>query len=639
MSTEEPEKDEKVDPFYTLYDQLFVEPQPSTLPTQVQLNSAIMMSRAECAVSRSHIKTWEQIIASKFEYSLILEDDIWFHSDFANNLNKVWNEIILNAEINGKFDILYLSYQEVKYGAPKTILSKHLFRPERGLWHLSGYVISREGAKKLLKLLPSRGPIDLWINHQFNNLNVIASRQSIIGQRRDIESSNSYSILPTLTKIGAITSESAALFNIRPIERPVFVFGFDESANTSVAMALSMLGYRCCSDLEDIPISEMTRLINGRDDRIFDSYVNIGSLYNILNELIVRYPKAKFIITSNKQPKENSTFLQLNQNLKGTDFTILYTDAPNKWKILSEHLRCAPPQSRYPELNGIGKRTIVEEKNELNWKSKSKKSRHDKSPWIIESIESWNGINCLTPELKVDKNENAIVVKDSFEYLDERYWIARTDTFTDNLALFRTENLKCISKLGAVLSIKKESLGVRNYSAASICSKDQYLYGKFEVTMQASNLPGVITGFFLYRNSPRQEIDIEILGYQPNRLLINVFYNPGCEGTKYDYGYRGSPCYIDLGFDASKESHRYAINWGPNEIQWLVDDKIVHRRVIWDPTPIPHLPMKLHTNIWITRSSNLAGKLKDHKLPTSSIINEIVIAANTIKTAYEGNIR
>ncbi len=58
----------------------------------------------------------------------------------------------------------------------------------------------------------------------------------------------------------------------------------------------------------------------------------------------------------------------------------------------------------------------------------------------------------------------------------------------------------------------------------------------------------MVTGFFLHRNSPRQEIDIEIAGNRTDRLLVNVFYNPGGEGAKFDYGYRGAASYINLGF-------------------------------------------------------------------------------------------
>ena len=166
-----------------------------------------------------------------------------------------------NVARDGRFDVLYVSYLEVKHGAPKTFLSNNVFRPVRGLWNLAGYVLSREGAEKLLRLLPCRGPIDLWINHQFKVLDVRATKRPLISQRRDANSTNSYSILPTLTSIGAITSEGASLFNIRPTEHPVFAFGPEGSGHSSLAMALSMLGYRCCSDLQELPASELERLL------------------------------------------------------------------------------------------------------------------------------------------------------------------------------------------------------------------------------------------------------------------------------------------------------------------------------------------------------------------------------------------
>ena len=52
----------------------------------------------------------------------------------------------------------------------------------------------------------------------------------------------------------------------------------------------------------------------------------------------------------------------------------------------------------------------------------------------------------------------------------------------------------------------------------------------------------------------------------------------------------------------SKALHQYTIEWDPCEIRWFVDRKLVHRRAIWHPTPIPHLPMTLHVNTWPTRS-------------------------------------
>ncbi len=624
---EDPSKDDRLDPFYTLSDQLLVEPQPLTLPTRLELDSPIRMSRAECAIAQSHINVWEKVASGNHDFALILEDDVWFHSGFAKSLDNVWNEAVSNDGSEEKFDILYLSYLEVKHGAPKTILSKHLFRPARGLWHLSGYILSKVGAKKLICQLPCRGPIDLWINLKFESLKVRASKESLISQRRDIVSSNSYSVLPSLTKIGAITSEGASLFNIRPSEHPVFAFGSKESGLSSLAMALSMLGYKCCSDLKDIPVSEMRRLLKGRDDRIFNAYVNIGSLDNRVRELYFLYPNAKFIITVSKETKSDPAFLMLKDKLEGANLVILHGEELNKWKTICEHLRCAPPRSSYPLIDDIGQRHILDKNIEVK---RVLESKHDSSPWIAESNGWWNGINVEAKEEVLKDGQKKVNIIDTLEFLDTKLWMTRSDTFTDNLALFRPSNVKFSPEFGAMLSIKAESLGVRDYSSGSICSQDQYLFGKFEATMQASRVPGVITGFFLYRNLPRQEVDIEIAGNLPNRLLVNVFFNPGNEGANYDYGYRGTPTYIDLGFDASESSHRYTIEWNPNEIRWLVDGNLVYRRGVWDPTPIPHLPMILHANNWVTRSTQLAGRIKKQNLPTASIFKEIRIEATLV---------
>lgn len=633
----EPGKGAEIDPFYTLGDQLFVEPQPLVLPTQLELNTPIRMSRAEIAVAQSHINIWKKVAASNYEYVLILEDDIWFHYRFAKCLDQAWTEIVTENDGKGKFDVLYVSYLEVKHGAPKSSLSSNLFRPVRGLWHLSGYVLSRGGAEKLLRLLPCRGPIDLWINHHFERLDIRATKSSLINQRRDVRSTNSYSILPALTKIGAINSEGASLFNIRPIEHPVFAFGPEGSGHSSLAMALSMLGYRCCSDFMCLPAPEMERLLTGKEDRVFDAYVNIGSLKGKLKELRNRYPKAKFIITATNNTIPDYCSPSIDDDLKGADIAVLHLGELNKWQVVCEHLRCAPPTCAFPVLKDLGQRSIIDGITEADQILKCKTPRRDNSPWLVEPRSWWKGINAVPAKDEQVEYGPLVRITDRLEHLDMRRWFLRSDTFTDNLALFRPSNVEFRSGIGAVFSIKKEPLGVRDYSAASLCSLDQYLFGKFEATIQASNVPGVVTGIFLHRNSPRQEIDIEIAGNRPDRLLINVFYNPGDEGANFDYGYRGAPTYIELEFDASKACHRYAIEWTPSEIRWLVDGELVYKRVIWDPTPIPNLPMTFHINSWVTRSTQLAGRINTRRLPATTIVSGIAIEANSFIAWYKSD--
>jgi len=620
--SQDPTKDADVDPYYTLADQLFVEPQPQTLPTQYELEAPIRMTRAEVAVAKSHIEIWKQVAHGAQEHALILEDDVWFHPSFSRHLGDAWKEVAAEVEELEHFDVMYVSYVEARDGAPKTFLSSNVFRPMRGLWHLSGYILSRQGAEKLLRLLPCRGPIDLWINQQFGALNVLATRRSLVRQRSDALSTNSYSILPALSTIGAINSEGAALFNVRPTQLPVFAFGPANSGHSSLAMALSMLGYRCCSDLDTLPSLELARLREGRADRIFNAYVNVGVLDSMVNELRRNYPHAKFIVTTALGGAAAYATSIVPTDLEGTDVVEIDTSSVNAWRVLCEHLRCAPPSCSFPKLNDLGQRRTVEADLQTDPAGKRKTPERDRSPWVIESAHfGWLGVQ-ITPTAH-ESTYRSDAPDDQLAGIDPLLWSARTDTFNGNLALFRPQNVEFHDAEGATLHVKQEKLGVRQYSAGALSSHTQYLFGRFESTFQASDAPGVITGFFLHRNSPHQEIDIEIAGNAPGRLLVNVFYNPGDEGTRFDYGYRGAPSHVELGFDASKGVHRYAIEWTPCEIRWLVDGRLVHRRILWDPTPIPHLPMKLHINTWPSRSVQLAGRLNTRRLPARTYVQSI----------------
>lgn len=625
----DPPKDADVDPYYTLADQLFVEPQPRTLPTRFELDAPIRMSRAEVAVAKSHIEVWRRVAQGAQNNTLILEDDVWFHPSLAHHLDQAWKDIAIENGVHETFDVLYVSYMEATHGAPKTFVSSHVFRPVRGLWYLSGYILSRQGAKKLLRLLPCRGPIDLWINHQFSKLNVRATRRSLILQRKDAPSANSYSILPALTTIGAINSEGAALFNIRPTQVPVFAFGPEGSGQSSLAMALSMLGYRCCSDLNTLPLLELKRLREGSVDRVFNAYVNIGCLESMVEDLRHHYPQAKFVVTADQSAAPTQGARSPPAGLEGADVLVLDSGNADSWRILCEHLRCAPPSCSFPKLKDLGQRYALEDNPQppgLPCKLAAAPER-DSSPWVVESHHrGWSGVR-IVPTGYVSKGQ-LVEFEDRLERLDPLRWHLRTDTFTGNLALFRPLNVKFASSDGATFHVRREPLGVRQYSAGALSSHSQYLFGRFESVFQASNVPGVITGFFLHRNSPHQEIDIEVAGNMPCRLLVNVFYNPGNDGAEFDYGYRGAPSHIELGFDASKAMHRYAIEWTPCEIRWLVDDRLVHRRVLWDPTPIPHLTMKLNVNTWPSRSTQLAGRLSARRLPAITQVQSIRVSAH-----------
>jgi len=80
------------------------------------------------------------------------------NEDLLDSSNRAWAEMDGEGRETQRFDILYLSYKEVKYGAQKTFLSRSVFRPVRGLWYLSGTFSSREGAAKHFHSCLVEGP-------------------------------------------------------------------------------------------------------------------------------------------------------------------------------------------------------------------------------------------------------------------------------------------------------------------------------------------------------------------------------------------------------------------------------------------------------------------------------------------------
>ena len=217
-----------------------------------------------------------------------------------------------------------------------------------------------------------------------------------------------------------------------------------------------------------------------------------------------------------------------------------------------------------------------------------------------------------------------------FAGLDNSLWAVRDDTFPSNLALFTPQNFTLGADRTVRLTIQKERTPVREFTSAALCSRRRYLYGRFVAGVRPASAPGLITGVFLHRNSPRQEIDIEFIGKDTRKMLVNVFYNPGFDGDRMEYGYRGAPTLIDLGFDASEDFHEYEIEWCATAIRWRVDGRLVYERVNWDPTPIPHLPMQFNFNLWHSRSRELAGRLNLSDLPATAELRALHVCTRHV---------
>lgn len=601
----------ELEPYYSLADQLFVEPDDRIPLDIIESNQHIAMSKQEVAIALSHINVWKQIANGDSSFALVLEDDIYLIPGFSKYLSKAWNDA------GAAFDVLYLSYLRGRSGIRINGEYGNVFRIAGGLWQLSGYVVSKKGAQRLLDQLPVRGPVDLWINLQFSTLNVFSTKRPIIRQRPDNVSSNSYSILPVLSKTGLLET-GPALFENRELLSPVFGFGLPTTGQTSLAMAMSILGYRCCSDIDELGEPESSKLFEIRGKRIFDSYVNIGSLTpESLVELADIYPDSKFVFTSDGSESEDWNVVADHLAEQPNRFIELQEGATNKWKLLCEFLHCNLPVCDFPLCEDIGHRSTTSLSKVDS--GKKTKLRFDRSPWVV-SDPNWNGIQVVNE--KESEFEDAVVCSfDSKETIGND-WSLLNETFPGNLAFFRPENFTVVDGQ-ARICVKESNILIRDYSSASFSSQKQFLYGQFTVRLKCPKLSGIVTGVFLHRNSPRHEIDIEILGKDPTKMLTNVFYNPGVDGTKYDYGFRGTPILIDLGFDASEDFHDYTIVWTQESIRFVVDGQLVHERVCWEPTPIPNLGMHFYVNCWPSNSTEFAGVFQNSGLPVSCLIDEI----------------
>lgn len=604
-----------VDPMYRIGNQLYVQPDPQ-LSATFSADEPVRMTRQETAVARSHIEAWKSVAEGQRQFVLILEDDVWFKRGAASAITRGWHAAIKRCQGNGP-NLLYLSYDDAGGTVDRTEACDVLFEPSRGLWFLSGYVLSIEGAKMLLRSMPVVGPVDMWINYRFRELRALALQAPAILQRLDGGSDNAYSILPYLARAGIVDAGSGMMAPASAKRSPIFAWTAGGESEV-LPMALSMLGFRVRAfdgDEEAIGPAELTTLLES-----FDALIDAPLAPSALSTMVNRR-EAKFILEENAQELDRlvgsalfSKALVLGRNDSGS----------HGWTSICRFLGVAIPADDFPagaprRLRLFRDDRIVVARSLPNSPS-GPSLPIDDSPWVLSPRNAW--------PMPVHRNE--VLDRRRLPILDAPLKTRPTDlqsvveTFPGNLAVFAHDAVS-YDETGAKISIRSAPGAIRPYKSGALASKRSFGHGRFEAEIKAAAGSGLVTGFFLHRSGPRQEIDIEISGNDPKRMLVNVFFNPGDEGSANAFGYRGSPCHVELGFDSTLDFHRYAIDWRPQGITWSVDGVIVHERVGWDPTPIPHLPMRLHANLWAPRSQTLAGPIEDTALPRAAVFRNVSV--------------
>ena len=174
-------------PEYSLQSWCDINPEPKWKDIKDKDKKMIMSSGPEIGISFSHMGVWKDIVKKKIPYTLILEDDFTIDVGFQNNFKEAWNELPKD------FDLFYLSYLQSSDGFKFDFYKNNLLKIHKGIWWLSGYILSYEGAKKLIDNFPVVGVTDMWVNHIIPSMNVYATKTLLIGQRINMKSDNIYS--------------------------------------------------------------------------------------------------------------------------------------------------------------------------------------------------------------------------------------------------------------------------------------------------------------------------------------------------------------------------------------------------------------------------------------------------------------
>lgn len=606
-----------VDPTYFLRHQLYVQPD-ARLEECFGAEEPIRMTRQEVAVARSHVEAWKSIAAGSHNHVLVLEDDIWFAPGAAKAIDRGWLAASKRFADNGGPQLLYLSYSDAGGTAARAEVCEMLFKPIRGLWCLSGYVLSRQGAQKLLRAMPVVGPVDMWMNYRFEELDALALLSPVILQRPDEDSDNCYSILPYLARAGIVDSNAVKVPR-RTASSQVFAWTAGRDSE-GLAMALSVLGFRVRAfdgNEEMIGAGDLPALL-----RNFDALVDAPLSSDAISAAMTQ-TSARFVLESDALLRNSLPLDRLPQSRTVTLPTNELSDA--LWQPLCALLELPPPVQAFPVGPPRAWRIFRDDRatgRDVNATAPPYNSfQMDDSAWALVPASDWPSLP--SADITIQPPGKCLIretMRKATALLP-----GGVETFPGNLATFDQKGLNYDVDGGVQLLLSKIEGGNRPFRSGTFATVRSFGHGRFEAEIKAARGSGLVTGFFLHRDSPRQEIDIELTGGDPQSMLVNVYFNPGDDGATMGFGYRGSPCRINLGFDATLDFHRYAIDWRPGSISWLVDGMIVHHRVGWDPTPIPHLPMRLHANLWAPRSEELAGRIDQHTLPAMATFRNVSI--------------
>lgn len=181
--------------------------------------------------------------------------------------------------------------------------------------------------------------------------------------------------------------------------------------------------------------------------------------------------------------------------------------------------------------------------------------------------------------------------------------------------------------------------GSKPYSGAELYSRDTWMYGKFEARMCMGAASGTVSSMFLYHNDsylggnePWVEVDIEVLGKDPNKFQSNIIsgFGPG-DGMPDRKAY--SEQLHDMSPAVNQAYHTYAIEWTPDYVSWQIDGKEVRRTRAGElnkdgrdqVADLRQREQGLRFNLWASEDPGWTGPWNEANLPVYQYINWVKI--------------
>ncbi|XP_036940548.1 procollagen galactosyltransferase 2-like [Acanthopagrus latus] len=138
------------------------------LPGYKDPYSGRVLTRGEIGCFLSHYNIWKQVVQQELQQVLLLEDDVRFEPSFGSRLVTIMENV---KRVGLEWDLIYVGRKRLQVKEPELWVKavRNLVHPHYSYWTL-GYILSLNGAKKLLKANPLNKmlPVDEFLPVMFN---------------------------------------------------------------------------------------------------------------------------------------------------------------------------------------------------------------------------------------------------------------------------------------------------------------------------------------------------------------------------------------------------------------------------------------------------------------------------------------